>query len=164
MNSTVASLRDQGDLQDGNNEAGYYQTLQELIDNTDEGERLILPPGIYHEHLIINKSITLIGSDNHSTIINGSGTGIIVYISTSNVTLCNCRIEHSNIGIYLKGSNAKDSRVALYNITITKTNASMYLSGMSHVSLLHSILEESVDSITLNNSSYITLSGNVIRT
>jgi parallel beta-helix repeat protein len=162
MDSTIASLSHQGDQQDGNNETEHYQTLQKLINNTKEGERLFLPPGIYHEHLIVNKSITLIGADNHSTILNGSGTGIIMYISASNVSLSNCLIEHGNIGIYLKGSN-KNSQVALHNITVSKTNASMYLSRTSNVSLLHSILEESVDGITLYNSSYITLLGNVIR-
>ena len=159
--NTVA-LEDPSTQQDVH-DTGYYQTLQELIDNTSEGVQLLLPPGVYYEHLIVNKSITLKGADNHSTILNGSGAGIIMYISATNVTLSNCHIEHGNIGIYLKGNNSKKSQVILYNITITKTNASMYLSGISNGSLLHSTLEGNVDGITLYHSSYVTLSGNTMR-
>ena len=159
---SIVALEDPSTQQDVDDTV-YFQTLQELIDTADEGAHLLLPSGVYYEHLIVNKSITLQGANNHSTLLNGSGTGIIMYISAANVTVSNCYIEDGNIGIYLKGNTSKKSQVTLRNITITKTNASMYLSGISHGSLLYNTLEGNVDGITLYYSSHVTLSGNMIR-
>jgi parallel beta-helix repeat protein len=48
-----------------------YLTIQEALDNANNGYTIFVRSGIYHENIIINKSIYLIGEDSENTIIDG---------------------------------------------------------------------------------------------
>jgi len=45
--------------------------IQDLIDNASDGDTIFIPCGIYYENIVINKSISLIGEDKNTTIIDG---------------------------------------------------------------------------------------------
>ena len=47
--------------------------IQDLIDNASDGDTIYIPSGIYYESIIINKSISLVGEDKETTIIDGCG-------------------------------------------------------------------------------------------
>ena len=51
-----------------NTSRGY---IQELIDNANPGDSLFIPIGVYHENIIINKKINLLGENKDLTIIDG---------------------------------------------------------------------------------------------
>lgn len=55
----------------GGNGPGNYTLIQDAIDNTSDGDTVYVFPGIYFEHLTINTSITLIGEEPDTTIIDG---------------------------------------------------------------------------------------------
>jgi len=62
----------------GSKSSGY---IQGLIDHASDGDTIYIPSGIYFENIVINKSISLIGEDKDTTIIDGGGNGVVTYIS-----------------------------------------------------------------------------------
>ncbi len=62
------------------NQESWHETIQEAIVNANNGEELVVFPGIYYENIDFGKTITLRSTDPYnwdtvgSTIIDGSGT------------------------------------------------------------------------------------------
>lgn len=74
-----------------------YTTIQEAIDapETLDGHTILAEVGTYYEHVWINKSISLIGDNVQSTIIDGGGQLSVVKITASNVRVNNLTIRNS---------------------------------------------------------------------
>lgn len=68
--------------------------LQDAIDNAPEGSILKLPAGVYKGGIIINKPLTIMGKED-GVIIDGGGTGTVIAIKSSYVTLKNIRVTNS---------------------------------------------------------------------
>jgi len=41
--------------------SGDYPTIQSAIENASDGDTIIVGDGIYHENLIVNKSVSIVG-------------------------------------------------------------------------------------------------------
>ncbi len=82
-----------------------FTTIQSAIDdsNTLNGHTIYVYSGTYYEQLSIFKSITLIGEDKDTTIIDAEGTGEAVYINGDGIKIQGFTIKNtkSNYGIYL---------------------------------------------------------------
>ena len=76
----------------GLNSRGY---IQDLIDNASNGDTIYIPSGTYYENIIINKSISLVGEDKDTTIIDGGGSGDVVYVSADCVNISGFTIQNS---------------------------------------------------------------------
>ena len=74
-----------------------YETIQEAIDalETQNGHTIRVDAGTYYEHVIVTKSLYLIGEDRDTTIIDGSEAGTVVTIMADNVILSNSTIQNS---------------------------------------------------------------------
>ncbi|MCW8900851.1 MAG: nitrous oxide reductase family maturation protein NosD [Gammaproteobacteria bacterium] len=88
--------------------------LQAAINSARKGDTLILKPGIYSGSINIDRSLTLLGSQD--SIIDGEGTGHVVVISAANVRVKGFTIQHSGnnlntedsaIFVTVKGDNAR---------------------------------------------------------
>jgi len=66
---------------------------------TLSGDIITVDAGIYSEHLLINKSLSLIGESHKNTTIDGGGIGAIVQVTTDGVNISNFNIKNA-------GSNA----------------------------------------------------------
>lgn len=66
---------------------GDFPTIQEGIDACGEGDTVMVADGIYYENVIINMPISLIGENRDGTVIDGSGTGDVVFIEASYVVM-----------------------------------------------------------------------------
>jgi nitrous oxidase accessory protein len=79
--------------------------IQDLIDNASDGDTIYIPSGTYYENIVINKSISLIGEDKNTTIIDGFGNGhtvyYVVYVSANNVTVSGFTIQDSGNSLTL---------------------------------------------------------------
>ncbi|RLF99106.1 MAG: hypothetical protein DRN49_04860, partial [Thaumarchaeota archaeon] len=84
-----------------------YMTIQEAIDapETLDGHTILASAGTYYEHVIISKSLTLIGENAKNTIIDGNGDGSVVYINHNNVTVKEFTVQNGFEGIGLTFSN-----------------------------------------------------------
>lgn len=72
-----------------------YPIIQEAINNATEGDTIIIPAGTYYEHIVVNKTLTLIGENSSTTIIDGSKAGTVVTIEASNVRIIGFTIQNS---------------------------------------------------------------------
>lgn len=78
---------------------GDCPTIQAGIDTAMIGDTVMVAAGTYYENLIISQQISLLGEHRDNVIINGSGTGDVVYIEANNVTVGNLTITNSGTGI-----------------------------------------------------------------
>jgi nitrous oxidase accessory protein len=76
-----------------------YQTIQEAINAAQLGDSIIVKGGVYHEHVIVNRSVTLAGEDPSATIVDGGGSGIGVLVTADNVTVGNLTVRDGTSGI-----------------------------------------------------------------
>lgn len=79
-----------------------YPTIQEAINAAASGSMILVGSGTYHEHLVVNKTLTLIGQDKATTIIDGNKTGTVVHIKANNVTINGFTLRNGGEGLRLE--------------------------------------------------------------
>jgi nitrous oxidase accessory protein NosD len=63
--------------------------------------------GTYNEHIVINKSLTVESKDGTGdTFMDGMGSGVVVDITSDNVTFEGFTVQNGEIGIKLTGNNS----------------------------------------------------------
>jgi parallel beta-helix repeat protein len=75
-----------------------FTTIQVAINNAGAGDTVRVPPGIYCEHVIINKTISLVGENNATTIIDGGEGGTVVSVTADSVRIVNLTVRNSGWG------------------------------------------------------------------
>jgi nitrous oxidase accessory protein len=121
-----------------------YPTIQEAINSADEGDTIFVRSGTYYENLVVNKSVSLVGEDRETTIIDGNYTGNAMNITASNVTIQGFTIlthtwlsGHSASGIYL--NHTRNCIIA--NNTITDNSLiGIYCKGSSNNTISGNII------------------------
>jgi parallel beta-helix repeat protein len=78
----------------GGDGPGNYTNIQDAVDNSSDGDTIYVFGGTYYEHVRIYDTITLMGQDVNSTIIDGQGTGTVVTLYTQ-VTVTGFTIQNS---------------------------------------------------------------------
>lgn len=71
------------------------ENLQAMIDSLEEGAVLQLENKTYEGNIVINKSMTLVGTIN--TVIKGDGTGNVISIKAPNVTIRKLSVTNSSM-------------------------------------------------------------------
>lgn len=72
-----------------------YATIQEAIDapETLDGHTIFVGEGTYYEHLVVNKSLSLVGENMSTTVIDGNYTGNPVAIGASHVNVTGFTVQ-----------------------------------------------------------------------
>lgn len=101
-----------------------YTTIQAAINDqkTLDGHTIFIEEGTYYEHVVVNKSISVIGENRDKTKIDGTGNGTIVSVNAQNVsirniTLINAGSQVPSLGaVLLNGTtNSVIENVAVLN-------------------------------------------------
>jgi len=79
-----------------------YQKIQWAINNASAGSTIFVNSGVYYEHLIIDKALTLKG-ENRESIIDGNGTGNVVTVTANNVDISGFTIQNSGLDFWDSG-------------------------------------------------------------
>lgn len=78
-----------------------YSIIQMAINVANPGDTVYVRAGTYYENITIGKSLTLQGEDRETTIIDGGGTGNVIYVTAHNVTISGLKIINGLNGIFL---------------------------------------------------------------
>jgi parallel beta-helix repeat protein len=143
-----------------------YATIQEAINapETVEGHMIFVEAGTYYENIVVNKTLSLVGEDPSTTVIDGGGIGDVVYVTAWNVAIKNFQITRS--GIYYAPPNSGIRIEANYcNITdnnIIDNSVGVYLYESSYNSIRSNNVTNKYQGITLHDSTNNVISGNNI--
>jgi len=81
---------------------GNYTTIQGAVDAADGGDTIYVYNGIYHEMVVIDKSLNLLGEDKTSTIIDGQKGEIlkddVILVTADRVNISGFTITNSSVG------------------------------------------------------------------
>jgi parallel beta-helix repeat protein len=87
-----------------------YATIQGAINSAFNGDTIKVANGNYREHVVVNKTVSLIGESRYGTVMLGGGTGTVVYVLANNVNITGFAITGGDIGIktdWRYGQNVK---------------------------------------------------------
>lgn len=94
----------------GGSNPGNYSKIQDAIDNASDGDTVFVfdDSSPYYESIVVDKSISLIGEDRDTTILDGGGSGDVVNITANGVNITTLTIrspgsdfEYSFLKLYL---------------------------------------------------------------
>jgi len=162
-----------------------FDSIQEAINNASSGDTVFVHIGTYYEHVVINKTITLVGEDSNFTIIDGYETDNVICIRANNVTVKSFTVRKSGMypysGILVDHStgNVITNNKVIYNyegisllysssnVVCGNTISSNYdginlYSSSNNVVSGNTIFSSNYDGIDLYSSSNNVVSGNVI--
>lgn len=120
-----------------------FDSIQEAIDNAVDGDTIFVNAGTYYEHVVVNKTLSLVGENSNTTIIDGNWTGVVINVTRNGVIISDLTVQRS-------GSTYWE-------------NAGIFLDNVENCSISESILtENSFAGLELNHSHRCNISGNSI--
>lgn len=143
-----------------------YETIQDAIDaiETLEGHTIRVDAGIYPEHVTVNKSLTLLGEDRSTTIIDGSETGTVVVVTANNVRISGFTLRNGGAYFDDKGIRLDHSSSAIINgNVITNITWGIWLNYAVHNIVSENIIQDSTfGGVYLGDSANNSISCNII--
>jgi len=125
-----------------------YTSIQEAIDNASIGDIIYVYSGVYNEHIIIDRKITLAGESRDETIIDGAGLENVIRVNTSFVSIMNFTIINSSgnrAGIYFE--NVLNSTIK--NCNISDNNGGIMFDYSSNNSIIDCFLSNNENGIDI---------------
>ena len=145
----------------GGNGTGNYSKIQDAINDASNGDTVFVydDSSPYYENVVVDKSITLMGEDKNTTIIDSSGSGDAVYISADSVTLSGFTIQNAGMGIRLRRCNG----YTLSNNIITSNLLGISSAYCSDNTISENIVTNNENTaISLQDLENSTISGNIV--
>jgi nitrous oxidase accessory protein NosD len=72
-----------------------FPTIQAPINNASAGDTIYVRNGTYFEDVIVNKSVSLIGENRNTTIIDGNKTGNVLQVTADKVNVTGFTIQNA---------------------------------------------------------------------
>ena len=139
-----------------------YATIQGAIDNANSGDTIFVRKGTYLEHVVIDKSITLIGENRDLTIIDGSKINNVISIEADNVCVNSFTIRKSGIypysGIFIDHHTGS----TIINNKVTGNYEGISISYSSNNTICDNVISSNSEGICLHFSSNNLVSNNAI--
>lgn len=138
---------------------GNYSTIQSAINNASDGDTIFIYNGMYYEHILINKSISLIGENRDSTIIDGGHQSQIsvVRIMTSPFHIGNLTIQNEDwdgIEAGCLGMQYTMSNSTICNCRILKTHTGVLFWNSSNMLVSNCTIFDNLEGVVLVESKY----------
>jgi len=80
-----------------------YPTIQEALNHANAGDTVFVRNGTYYEHVCMNKTVSIVGQDKITTIIDGNHTGTVVTVTADNVNISGFTVQNGEAGLKLDG-------------------------------------------------------------
>jgi len=121
-----------------------YETIQEAINAANSGNTIYVRNGTYYEHVVVNKTISLVGENKSNTIIDGKGSGNVISVSTNNVNIRGFTIQSS-------GWTITQSSVYVYHSSGNKISDNIVRNNLYGIHLYYSGENTVVNNTILDN-------------
>jgi parallel beta-helix repeat protein len=102
---------------------GDYSTIQEAIWASEYWTTIVVSPGIYYEHVVLNKPVLLFAGECGRVVIDGEGLGIGFNVTSHCTKIIGFTIQNQDIGIYALNS----SRNMFYHNNLINNTIQVYL-------------------------------------
>jgi parallel beta-helix repeat protein len=138
-------------------------SIQAAINNASSGDTIIVPSGTYNESLNIGKSLSIIGENSTTTIIDGDGADNVISIISDNVTIESLTITKttsvlSGGGIVVEGS----SGVVISDTQITNTGTGLTLDLATNCAFSDDVIANNTNAVLIYGSSSNVFSNNAV--
>jgi len=114
-----------------------YPTIQEAVNAAAPGSMIFIASGVYHECVVVNKTLMLVGENRANTIIDGDGGGTVIRVMAHNVMIENLTIRGGDVGIKLEG--AYNSTLSRNIITLHKCDGILMINS-TRIAILDNII------------------------
>jgi parallel beta-helix repeat protein len=116
-----------------------YATIQEAINanETINGHVIFVEAGTYYENIVVNKTVSLVGKDQNTAMIDGMQKGHVINVAADNVTITGFTITNSSAyypysGIYI--ASKQRSNIVKNNLAHNYFGVWLYGSSVSNMS------------------------------
>jgi parallel beta-helix repeat protein len=156
------------------NGGGNYSSIQEAVNNAQNGDTILVNPGVYQENVVVDKELTILSNPTISanqtnrTYVIGAGSENDVFdIYSNNVNIEGLYIiggpsgkERDEIGINLKGVE----NCTLSNNALVLNDVGISINGSKLNYIDNNLVSLGKDGIALVNSNDNVLSNNTVTT
>ncbi len=149
----------------GGEGSGNYSNIQDAIDNATFGDTVFVFSNEYHENVIINKTINIIGEKRETTIINADFQGDVVNISADNIIITGFsfvdsqRSNYYGAGIRISSGN----NIIISNNQIINNFYGLYMFNSSNNTIFNNLIQLNLArGIRLEMSSNNSISNNSV--
>ena len=138
-------------------------SIQDAINSAELGETIFVHEGTYYERVRVNKTVSLVGENRVTTIIDGGGTGTVIKVTADNVNVSGFTIQNGGdipySGLFVGNSNGSTIsnniiRNSAYGIELLKSNGSSIIGN--------TIMNSSWAGIYIHDSNENIIHGNII--
>ena len=98
---------------------GNFSSIQEAVATVSSGGLVVIYPGVFHDQVMLNKSVELRGSGQNVTVINGSRQGNVVTVAADDVTIRNLTVQGSGLQFPDTGLLVRANGTRVLNVTST---------------------------------------------
>ena len=120
-----------------------FSSIQEAINAANQGDTIYVFNGTYYENVVVNKTVSLIGENSSTTIIDGRGAGRAFNIGSNNVSVTGFTTKNASIGFWLQKANFPQGDRILKDIVIV---------GNAIIDTSNGIVTSYCDSITITDN------------
>jgi len=160
--TTLITIQGGTTLYVGGSGPGNYTSIQAAVDDSNNGDTIIVYNGVYYENLIINKGVELKGEDKRNTIIDGSKQGNVINITADGVTLTGFTIINSKEDF--SGIEIRSKYTTIKNSIISNNDRGMLLYSSSNNKIFDNTIKNNIrEGIWAKYSSNNLFKGNTIK-
>ncbi len=127
----------------------HFDKIQDGIDAVVENGTVYVYNGTYHENIIVNKTIDLIGENKNTTVIDGNWNAGVVTITVDNVNISGFMIQHG--GTYWS-LYERDAGIEVYANDVQIFGNKISYNGLYGIWLYNATHVNILDNQMLNNS------------